>query len=412
MFAQVSQQASRLAISPVVPQIMDWFDVTNGTIGLALTGMWATYALCQFPSGLLGDRFGERRIILLSMALMGVGSLLLALSPSFLLLGVFVVVLGGGTGLYYSVAASLLTKLFDETGQALGIHSAAGAAAGLFVPTVAAFLGVRFGWQVAVLVGLAMAIPSIILFLVFVRPVGTRDDTRASDEEGRPPAPAGDARTSDSTGSAQTDNPGDSDPTGAEESLDLSVLTRVLLQPRVAYVTILASIGIFSWQAMQSFYPTFLIEHHGFSTQAAGGAFGLIFLLSTVSQPITGKLSDTVGRDTVIALTFTVTALAYAGVLVASQRVLTLVLTALLGVGMSWFPAMQARIMDGFSDSERGSRFGLVRTLYMFVGASGSVVTGTLVDAAGWTTAYGFLIVLLGAGVLSLVGNRLFGLGI
>lgn len=422
MFAQVSQQASRLAISPVVPQIMDWFDVTEGTIGLVLTGMWAAYALCQFPSGVLGDRFGERRVVLLSMSLMGFSSLLLALSPSFFLLGVFVVLLGGGTGLYYSVAASLLTKLFDETGQALGIHSAAGAAAGLFVPVVAAVIGVRFGWQVAVLIGLAMAIPSIVFFLWYVQPTGNPDkDAQAVNpvNDGQMIHPADDTQTPTSVDEARVSNLEGTQTANPDVSTQmnpdlptLSVLARGLVRPRVVYMTLLASVGIFSWQAMQSFYPTFLVDHHSFSPQAAGGAFGLIFLFSTVSQPVTGKLSDTVGRDTVIAITFTVTALAYAGVLIFSRPVLILVLTALLGAGMSWFPVMQARIMDGFSDTERGSQFGLVRTLYMFIGASGSVVTGTLVDAAGWTSAYGLLIVLLGVGVVSLVGNRLFRLGV
>lgn len=389
MFAQVSQQASRLAISPVVPQIIDWFGVSKGAIGLVLTGMWAAYALCQFPSGLFGDRFGERRIILVSMGLMGIGSLLLALSPSFFFLGVFAVVLGAGTGLYYSVAASLLTKLFDETGQALGIHSAAGAAAGLFIPPVAAFLGVRFGWQVAVLVGLIMAIPSIGLLLGFVRPVEQRDHAHTCEGD-----------------------PEDRDSKMMERQLDFSEVVRVLLQPRVAYVTILASIGVFTWQAMQSFYPTFLVEYHGFSTQEAGGAFGLIFLFSTLSQAVTGKISDIIGRDTVIATTFIVTAAAYAGVIVSSQQILIIGLTAALGAGMSWFPVMQARIMDGFSDSGRGSLFGLVRTIYMFIGASGSLVIGTLVDSAGWMAAYGLLFVLLGIGILSLASNRIFGFGL
>lgn len=336
--------------------------------------MWAAYALCQLPSGVLGDRFGERRIVLLSMSVMGIGSLLLALSPSFFLFGVFAIILGAGTGLYYSVAASLLTKLFDETGQALGIHSGAGAAAGLFVPGVAAYLGVRFGWEVTMLLGLAMAISTVMLFFWYVRPTPTMSG---------------------------------SERTGKNSPLELSVLARILLQPRIAYTAFLAATGVFSWQAMQSFYPMFLVEYHDFSTQLAGGVFGLIFLLSTVGQPVAGKLSDSVGRDTVIAINFSVTAIAFAGVLVLSGFIQILVLTGLIGMGMSWFPVIQARIMDGFSDSARSSQFGLVRTVYMFVGALGSVATGTLVDVAGWTAAYGLLIGILAFGSLSLILNKL-----
>ena len=50
---------ARLVISPVVPDIETEFGTSSGMIGLALSGMWAAYALSQFPSGVLADRYGE-----------------------------------------------------------------------------------------------------------------------------------------------------------------------------------------------------------------------------------------------------------------------------------------------------------------------------------------------------------------
>ena len=58
---------ARMAISPVIPFIADDFDVTNTQIGFALSGMWLAYGLSQFPSGVLGDRFGEKRVILVAV---------------------------------------------------------------------------------------------------------------------------------------------------------------------------------------------------------------------------------------------------------------------------------------------------------------------------------------------------------
>ena len=42
---------------------MDSFEITKGAIGLTLTPMWLAYAVFQFPSGLLGDCYGERTVI-------------------------------------------------------------------------------------------------------------------------------------------------------------------------------------------------------------------------------------------------------------------------------------------------------------------------------------------------------------
>jgi hypothetical protein len=68
--------------------------------------------------------------------------------------------------------------------------------------------------------------------------------------------------------------------------------------------------------------------------------------------------------------------------------------------------------MDLLGESERGYGFGLVRTVYMFLGASGSVAVGTLADASGWVPAYGVVAGLLGGCLLLIVVNRLFSLGL
>ncbi|MFB6101045.1 MAG: MFS transporter [Haloplanus sp.] len=73
---------ARLAPSPLVPDIIDTVPVSTGTVGIALSGMWAAYALFQFPGGIIADRIGERRVILLAMGGIVGTSLLLAAAPT------------------------------------------------------------------------------------------------------------------------------------------------------------------------------------------------------------------------------------------------------------------------------------------------------------------------------------------
>jgi MFS family permease len=79
----------------------------------------------------------------------------------------------------------------------------------------------------------------------------------------------------------------------------------------------------------------------------------------------------------------------------------------LAGVAMSWSAPLQDRFIVRLSDAERNTGFGLVRTVYMLLGALGSVVTGALVDLAGWGVAYGALAALLAIAVGSLAAARL-----
>jgi len=79
--------------------------------------MWTAYFCSQFPSGVLGDRFGERRVILVAVGGTAVASAFLAIAPLFPVFVVGTIALGAVAGLHYSVATSLLTRTYDEIGS-------------------------------------------------------------------------------------------------------------------------------------------------------------------------------------------------------------------------------------------------------------------------------------------------------
>lgn len=372
--ANFTQQGTRLLISPLVPDIIAAFGSTKSAIGLALSGMWAAYALFQYPSGFLGDTYGERRVIVISLALTGAGSLLLAVAPSFWLFGTFAVLLGAGTGLYFTAATSLITKLFDHTGQALSFHSAGISLSGLIAPVAAGFVGLRYGWRWGVVLGAVVAFPVVLVILDRVRPL----------DRGWP-QPA------------------------FREQVDLPAMMALVTRSEVGFMTVLAAAAVFVNQSFMSFFPTFLIEYHGLTTGVASVAFGGIFVLSSVAQPVMGRLSDRVSRTAVISLSLGLTALGFSFVLLSRDLAGLVVSLVVIGLGISWAGVFHAWFMDILGGADQGTNFGFVRTVYMFLGASGSVVTGTLADSFGWPVAYGVVIALLVASVGALLGQ--WGLG-
>lgn len=236
MGAFFATMVARLAVSPLVPDVIDAFGVSKTAMGLALAGMWAAYALLQLPGGVLAGRIGERRVIILALLLTGGGSLLLASAPSFTWFVVFSLVLGAGTGLYYPVAASLLTDLFENTGQALGLHISGGDISGLVVPVAAVAVAAQFGWRAGLLLGTAVALPMVLVSAIWIR----------------------------STPSNRT-----SSPTHQPDQLAVSEYIRrlwsILSRPSIGYTVALATALGFTFQAVLSFFPTFLVEHWGAS---------------------------------------------------------------------------------------------------------------------------------------------------
>lgn len=375
-FSMFSTMVARLAISPVVPNIIDSFDVSSSAIGLALTGMWAAYSLTQFPSGILADRVGEYHVILAALALTSIASILVAISPSYILFVIFTIVLGAVAGLYFSPATSLLTAAFDETGQPLGIHSAGGPIAGLVAPIITAAITLRFDWRAGLLWTASVSFIAFILFKWYVTPVASP---------------------------ASTDQ--------VREQVKLATLLELLSRPSIIYTSIIGTVGYFSWHAFATFFPTFLMEHGSIHPDTASTVFGLVFAFSIVGMPLLGRLSDSLSRESVLAFSMVCCAAGFSALLVGIEFWNLAVGAVGLSFGISWTGVLNARYMDIFDRQEQGTGFGLVRTVVGIVSSSGSLVTGLLIDYSGWNSAYGLVVVLLLGCVSLIAANKLAGWG-
>jgi MFS family permease len=192
--------------------------------------------------------------------------------------------------------------------------------------------------------------------------------------------------------------------------VDYDRIRAVIARPSVAYTTGLAVLLGFTIQSFMSFFPTFLIEFGGFDATTASYAFAGIFVLQGVWLPTMGRLSDRIGRDAVIAGAFFTATLALAIlVTVPLTPVSAGVAVLMLGLGMSWPPAIQSRFVDNLSEENQNFGFGLVRSIYMGIGSLGSLVTGTLATTMGWQVAYGLIAVMFLLASGTLVLNTLFG---
>ncbi|MEF8856542.1 MAG: MFS transporter, partial [Haloplanus sp.] len=188
-------------------------------------------------------------------------------------------------------------------------------------------------------------------------------------------------------------------------------LLDVLGRPPVAFAAALAAMGEFAALTTLSFLPTFLVDHYGLSVAAAGTLFGAYFVVVAVLQPVSGWVSDHLGRDAVTGGLFAAGAVGYATLAVGEGLTLAIPAVTLVGVAMAWGPPVQSRAVDALADTERGVGFGAVRTGYILVGALGPAVVGTLADAAGWTAGFGLLAGVLGLGAVALVVGHCRGAG-
>jgi predicted MFS family arabinose efflux permease len=362
------QFGTRLLMSALVPFVLTDFNTTKSEVGLALTGMWAVYAMSQFPSCVLADHYGERQLLLVSLGGTALGVVLVAVAPTLASFALLLLVIGAGAGLFYPPASVLVTRFYDAHGSALGTLTAFGAFAGLVYPAVGGFASGYVGWRPvlgfsAVFTGLIVVVT--VRVLPRIPPVN----------EGRP----------------------------LTASIDVWKYMQLLRRPGIVYTIVIAIVLIFSFQGLISFYPVFLVEYHEIDRGLAGAILGGVLGVSMFAQRLNGRFSDAVSRDAALAVSISLIGISLAVLLAVQGLAGAVIGSVVLGVGISYPGPLQARFMDLLGESERGYGFGLVRTVYMFLGASGSLAIGLVSDASGWVIAYAVLGALL-AGCLVLLG--------
>lgn len=376
LFAFFVTYFARLAISPVLPLITDYYNVSNAEIGFALTGMWLAYGVAQFPSGILADRYGEKSIILIAIGGTAVMSLLLAFSPSFIVFVFFAVLLGGVAGLHYVVATTLLTHTYDDIGTAIGFHSLGGPLAGLIAPFASAWVGIRFGWQPAVALSFVVGLPVFVLFMKSIHPT----DPRRPNQRMR-------------------------------DRFKVRSLIQLLLQPTIAFPLIIAIAGSYIVQGLMTFLPAFLIYYHSYSPTKASLVFSAFFIVRAGGQILLGRASDQYGRDFSVACSLFAGGIGLALFITKSNFLIVSIAVILTGVGSGFFTALDPRFIDNISNKNRGAEFGLVRTVYTVIGAAGSVGVGLSVDLFGWKIAFAILSGMFFSSFILIIANKIFRFG-
>ena len=167
-FGWISLYLVRMGIAPVLGMIMEEFHLSYATAGSLFSVILFSYTLMQLPSGNLGDRFGRRKILILSTALWFILSLATAAVQTFTMLIVVRFLTGIVHGTYFGNDRPTIIAFTpkEKMGQGQGISFmglALGFFLGVFLAGMIAEQTQNWRWVFVV-----FALPSIITsFLIF-----------------------------------------------------------------------------------------------------------------------------------------------------------------------------------------------------------------------------------------------------
>ena len=363
------------ALFPILKSPQE-FNLTLQQLGIVAAIPPLCQALLSIPVGLLSDRVGAKKLILVSLALAASGSILAsqARNPAMLIIAISLLYMN--TSIYHPSSYSFTTRLFSPRNRprALGIHGAGGTLGMALGPiSVSVLMGLfALGWRN---VYIFWAIPTVLgaISVLMIRYEPTTD--AVEEEKGYEP---------------QYQNDGDS-----------------LLSHALVMFLVFISIRQVAMQMISTFFTTYLVFEKGFSEALSSLVYGGSSLLGLVSAPIGGLLASRYGEKKwlMIALSLSYISL---GLAITLPSVSAFVIFYLIHgfcnmLGMAANSAIIARLTPS---RRRGLGYALYFLPGSIMGAVAPIIAAHIADALGLGSI--FIVAL----VVYVIGLAVFKVGV
>ena len=341
------------------------FSASVATVSIAAAVGWLLNGLSQPIFGRITDVMGGRGVILVSLLVMGGGSVAMAAVPNvYVLIGLYGFIISFATGgVSFTPAGVIVARWFRrKRGVAISLLTTGGSAGGLVLVPFAAYLlafsNWRTAWLVMGLLILGLAVPLIALVVrsdpseMGLQPDG--DDAPASGDTAGAGMPKG--------------------PLEAKRWRD-SLSSPPMWQLSVAYVvcgvtTASIAVHFVRWA-----------ESESISAGTAAIAFGVLSGINGLSVVAVGLLSDRMPRRVLLGGVYLIRAFAFlALVFLPGQAALWSF--AIIG-GMSWLatvPLTTALAADVYGVRHLGVLAGLINMTHQMGGAAAVYVFGLVFD--------------------------------
>jgi sugar phosphate permease len=373
---------ARFGYTMILPDMQVALGLSNTQTGVLATGNFVGYLALALVGGIVASRYGPRRVIAISMALIGVTMVFTGLAGGFREALLWRVLTGVGSGGSNVPVMALLPAWFAArrrglaTGVAVAGSSLALILTGLLVPRILEAYGAD-GWRYSwVILG------AFVLLLGLVAAALLRN--RPEDEGLRPVATSAEAPA----------------PTGAQASAALSwgqvYRSAAVWQLALAYV----AFG-FSYIIYVTYFAKYLQAEAGYTKEAAGGLWAVVGWISIFCGLIWGTVSDRVGRKVGLALVYLIQAAAFATFALWRSPAGYIISAVAFGLTAWSIPGIVAAACGDYVGGRMApAALGFVTLFFGLGQAAGPAVAGALADAtASFTPAF-----LLAAGVALMGG--------
>lgn len=165
-------------LNVALPNMVSVFGSTTQTMQWVLTGYMLSSAVVIPMSGFLGDRFGYKKVLLLSLAGFTVGSLFCGLAWSEGSIIAFRIIQGVAGGLIMPIGMSMIYMIIPrhQIGMALGIWGIASMSAPAIGPTLSGYIIEYFNWRMLFFLTIPIGILAVFMGMILLKETQPKKD--------------------------------------------------------------------------------------------------------------------------------------------------------------------------------------------------------------------------------------------
>jgi len=350
----------------ILPAIYTSLGLTPVAAGLIGTMRQVISGLVSMIGGFALDKFPQRRILVLflSLLLMGLGYLLVGLSPNYTFILLSIGVAGAAGSIWHPAALGLLSQRYPERrGFLLALHRSSGNAGDVLGPLLVGALLLILIWRNVLFGAFPLAMVVALLLWITLRRAGHLREI--------------------------------ADQTTPKRRLreQFGALREVLKNRELILLLLVSGISGLGQGSIMIWLPLYLQETQGMGSLGIGIHLGLLSGVGIASVPVIGILSDKLGRKRVISLVLVAQAIIALLMALTGSGISLTILVGLMGAFLfALNPLVQAGALD-IAEGKRleGSMIGLVWGSNAAFNGVSPLIVGFLITSFGYSILFWYI---------------------
>ncbi|WP_340029355.1 MFS transporter [Paenibacillus sp. FSL H7-0940] len=341
--------------------------------GIILSSFFLGYAIMQIPGGALADRFGYRKVILVSLFSWSVFTILTGSAWSLFSLIFVRFLFGIGEGSFFPSGSKAIATNFpiNQRSGAMSIMLSSAAIMGVITPLLTGHALVTIGWRnLFYIIGAVGILITALMFFLLKEPAKPALATSGSGQQ-------------------------------PKTSLKTVLKTPMIWNLFISYFSIYAV----NW-GLQSWMPTYMVNVRGLDMTQMGLLAAIPALVSIFTMILSGYVLDRIpaGKDRIIASVFGVLVALFLYLMGSAGSITTFITYMTIVTAMAGFIStlIISKSLKTMPESVVATANGFINTGAQLAGFLTPMLIGFLVEASGGSYATAFMMLIAFALICSI----------